>query len=51
MIGATLVAAVVGVAAVRWLLGFVERRSLAAFAVYRVGAGALALILLLTLNG
>ncbi len=51
LIGATLVAAVVGVAAVRWLLGFVERRSLAAFAVYRVGAGALALILLLTLNG
>lgn len=51
LIGATLVAAVVGVAAVRWLLGFVARRSLAAFAVYRMGVGALALILLFTLRG
>ena len=47
LIVATLVAAVVGAVAVRWLLGFVARRSLAAFAVYRVGAGAVALILLL----
>ncbi len=51
LIGATLVAAVVGAAAVRWLLRFVARHSLAAFAVYRVGAGALALILLLTMRG
>ena len=50
LIGATLVAAVVGAAAVRWLLGFVARHSLAAFAIYRVAAGALALILLLTLR-
>ena len=51
LIGATLVAAVVGAAAVRWLLSFVARHSLAAFAIYRVGAGVLALILLLTLRG
>ena len=51
LIGATLVAAVVGAVAVRWLLSFVARRSLALFAVYRVGAGVLALILLLTLRG
>ena len=51
LIGATLVAAVVGAAAVRWLLSFVARRSLTAFAIYRVGAGVLALILLLTLRG
>ena len=50
LIGATLVAAVVGAAAVRWLLRFVARHSLIAFAAYRVGAGALALILLLTLH-
>lgn len=50
LIGATLVAAVVGAVAVRWLLRFVARRSLAAFAIYRVGGGALALILLLTLR-
>ena len=50
LIGATLVAAVVGTAAVRWLLSFVARHSLAAFAVYRVAAGTLALILLLTLR-
>lgn len=50
LIGATLVSAVVGIGAVRWLLGFVARRSLAAFAAYRVAAGALALILLLTLR-
>ncbi len=50
LIGATLVAAVVGAAAVRWLLRFVARHSLIAFAAYRVGAGSLALILLLTLH-
>ncbi len=50
LIGATLVAAVVGAAAVRWLLRFVARHSLIAFAAYRVGAGALALIVLLTLR-
>lgn len=50
LIGATLVAAVVGAAAVRWLLRFVARHSLIAFAAYRVGAGALALILLLALH-
>ncbi len=50
LIGATLVAAVVGAVAVRWLLGFVARHSLAAFAVYRVAAGTLALILLLSLR-
>lgn len=50
LIGATLVAAVVGAAAVRWLLRFVARHSLVAFAAYRVGAGILALVLLLTLS-
>ena len=50
LVGASLVAAVGGAAAVRWLLRFVARHSLIAFAVYRVGAGALALILLLTLR-
>ncbi len=50
LIGATLVAAIVGAGAVRWLLSFVARHSLAAFAAYRVGAGLLALILLLTLR-
>ena len=50
LVGASLVAAVVGAVAVRWLLQFVARHSLIAFAAYRVGAGALALILLLTLR-
>lgn len=50
LVGASLVAAIVGAVAVRWLLRFVARHSLVAFAAYRVGAGALALILLLTLR-
>lgn len=50
LVGATLVAAVVGAVAVRWLLRFVARHSLIAFAAYRVGAGALALFLLLALR-
>ena len=50
LVGASLVAAVVGAVAVRWLLRFVARHSLIAFAAYRVGAGALALALLLTLR-
>ena len=50
LVGATLIAAVVGAVAVRWLLRFVARRSLLVFAAYRLGAGALALLLLLTLR-
>ena len=50
LVGATLIAAAVGAAAVRWLLSFVAHHSLAAFAFYRVAAGTLALILLFALR-
>ncbi len=47
LLAATLVAAGVGALTVPWLLRFVTRQSLAVFAVYRVAAGAAALVMLL----
>jgi len=42
------VAFVAALASIRWMVGFLQSRSLAAFGVYRLGAAAVAVLLLLT---